>query len=311
MPRTPRIPPRPAVSGAPTGADPAPAARISAVLVSFETGPALLESLRAVLADPGVHEVVLVDNGNSRATRARVAEVAARDPRLRLLQGHGNIGFARACNYGAALSRGDHILFLNPDAVVEPGAARRLLEAGRGRAQPWLAGGRLLREDGREQRGARRGALTFASAFSSFTPLHRLPGFSSLHWENQPLPEGPQDIPTVSGAFLLMPRATFAALGGFDPGYFLHVEDIALCRSVRAAGGAVIFAPEARALHYGSTSNVPRLFVEWHKLRGFLRYFWMQGGPLSKAGTVVGAPLMAAAILGRAAWIGLREAFGR
>ena len=284
---------------------------LSAVIVSFQTGPALLESVRSVLRDPDIGEIVLVDNGNSPATRARLAELHGRDSRLRLLQGHGNIGFARGCNYGAALSRGAHLLFLNPDAVIETGAARALVEAGQEHSAPWLCGGRLLREDGTEQRGSRRGRLTFGSAIASFTPLHRLPGIRSVHWEDRPLPDGPTRLPTVSGAFMLMRRADFESLGGFDPGYFLHVEDIALCRSVRAQGGDVVFVPGARALHYGSTSNVPRVFVESHKLRGFFRYFWTSGGLGAKIATIMGAPLMSAAILGRAAWIGLRGVIGR
>ena len=304
----------PAASGTvvalPTAAGRAPlSGRISVITVSYRTGPALMESLRSVLADPDVSELIVVDNGNSPADRAGLASLLGTDPRLRLLQGHGNTGFARACNYGASLATGDVLLFLNPDAVIEPGAPRALLEAGRGRTHPWIAGGRLLGPDGAEQRGARRGRLTFASAFGSFTPLHRLPGIESLHWETRPLPNGPIELPTVSGAMMLMPRTTFDALGGFDDGYFLHVEDIALCRAAREAGGAVVFVPGAQAMHYGSTSNVPRMAIEWHKLRGFLRYFWTGGGALSRIGTVFGAPLMGAAIMGRASWLSLREAF--
>ncbi len=277
------------------------------ITVSYQTGPALLESIRATLSDPDIAELIVVDNGNPRETRRDLANLIGRDDRLRLLQGHGNIGFARACNYGARQAIGDSLFFLNPDAIISPGTARTLVQAGTGRTTPWVSGGRLLDAQGQEQRGARRGRLTFLSALSSFSPLHRLPGFPNLHWEDQPLPDGPTDVPTLSGACLMMPRASFDALGGFDPAYFLHVEDIALCRSVRAAGGSVIFVPGAEILHYGSTSQAPRLTVEAHKLRGFLRYFWTSGGLGAKLGTLIGAPFMAAAILGRAWWLNLKE----
>jgi GT2 family glycosyltransferase len=294
-------------------------AKISVITVSYETGPILLESITATLADPDIAELIIVDNGNPQTLRAELAALIGQDDRLRLFQGHGNIGFARACNYGARQAIGDYLLFLNPDAILPPGAARALAEVGAevdeevgaGRATPWISGGRLMGADGQEQRGARRGRLTFGSAFSSFTPLHRLPGFVSLHWEDRPLPDAPVEVPTISGALMMMPRSAFESLGGFDPAYFLHVEDIALCRTVREAGGSVIFVPTVEVLHYGSTSNAPRLTVEAHKLRGFLRYFWTSGGPFggmgAKLGTIIGAPLMAAAILGRAVWLSWRR----
>lgn len=283
--------------------------RISVVMVSYMTGPALMESIRAVQRDPDIDELIIVDNGNAPADRPRLFEVASRSGNVRILQGHGNVGFARGCNYGAALAGGNYLFFLNPDAIIEPGAARKLANAGDATQTPWLAGGMLLNSSGQEQRGARRGKLTPASAFASFTPLHRLPGVRSIHRDHEPLPDGPVPMPTVSGASLLMDRASFDRVGGFDEGYFLHVEDIALCRSVREAGGEVIFVPDARAMHYGSTSNVTRWRVEWHKLKGFLRYFWMSGPGLRvKVGTMLGAPLMAGALFARFIVLSVRKA---
>ena len=71
----------------------------------------------------------------------------------------------------------------------------------------------------------------------------------------------------------MMPRADFASVGGFDEGYFLHVEDIDICRRVGEAGGAVLFDPGAEALHFGATSKANWAKVESHKARGLVRYF--------------------------------------
>ena len=275
--------------------------RISVVMVSFHTGPVLFEAVRAVLADPGIAELVLVDNGNPADIRRALMEAFGADDRVRLLQGHGNIGFARACNYGADVSTGDAVLFLNPDAILETGAAKRMLDAGRASGYaPWLSGGRLVDERGVEQRGSRRGKVDLLSVFLAFTLLDRLPGIRSYNHHRDPLPEEPVPMPTVSGAVMMLDRASIEAVGGFDAGYFLHVEDIALCRAVREAGGGVVFEPDARARHYGATSEAPALAVEWHKVRGFYRYFWT-GRPVgSKLGIVLLGPFIAAAILGRA-----------
>ncbi len=282
---------------------------ISVIMVSYMTGPALIEAITSVLADSGIFELILVDNGNTSVARERLSHLVAQHDRIRLLQGHGNIGFAKACNYGASLARGEYFLFLNPDALINEGAARHLANCGKALTSPWITGGMLRDVHGLEQRGGRRGRLTPTSALVSFTPLHRLPMFKSIHREGEPMPKAPQAYPTVSGACLMMDRSSFEILGGFDERYFLHIEDIDVCHRARAAGGEVYFVPEATVMHYGSTSQVRRQTVEWEKLKGFTRYFWTYapnwGG---KALTIIGVPFMAAAIMGRAWWIVLRQA---
>lgn len=282
--------------------------RISAIMVSYMTGPALMEAMRAVQRDPDIAELIIVDNGNPRVDRLRMLDVASRTDSVRLLQGHGNIGFAAACNYGAALAEGDYFLFINPDAVLEVSAARQMADAGQRFQRPWVVGGLLFDAYGREQRGARRGVLSMRSAIASFTPLHRLPGINSMHRENEPLPKQPITIPTVSGALMMIDRLSFDQMGGFDEAYFLHVEDIEICRRARAMGGDVVFVPGARAFHYGSTSEVTRWRVETHKLRGLIRYFWTSGPGLgAKFGTILIAPLMGAALGARTIWLSIRK----
>lgn len=282
---------------------------ISVIMVSYMTGPALLEAINAVIGDPDIFELILVDNGNTHDARKRLSDVVAQHDHIRILQGHGNIGFGRACNYGANLARGEYLLFLNPDALIEPGSARALANCGKTLIAPWVTGGMLRDVHGREQRGGRRGALTPLSALVSFTPLHKLPFFSSVHKEDEPLPTGAEAYPTVSGACLMMDRTSFETLGGFDEDFFLHVEDIDLCRRARESGGEVFFVPNATVMHYGSTSEVRRQKVEWEKLKGFTIYFAKHSKTIfGKALTYAAWPLMAAAIMGRAWYLVIRKA---
>ena len=283
---------------------------ISVIMVSYMTGPALHEAIRAVIRDNDIFELILVDNGNTVAARQAVAKMVAKDERIRILQGHGNIGFGKACNYGAKLARGEYLLFLNPDAIISKGAARQLANCGKTLNQPWVAGGLLKDVNGREQRGGRRGRLTPLSAVVSFSPLHRLPFLKSIHRETDPLPSKPHNYATVSGACLMMDRHSFEAVGGFDENYFLHVEDIDLCKRSREAGGDVCFVPCASVMHYGSTSQVGRQRVEWEKLKGFTRYFWNYSPSIfGKLLTILAWPFMTLAIMGRAWLLIIRQAF--
>ena len=83
-----------------------------------------------------------------------------------------------------------------------------------------------------------------------------------------------ETVEAVSGACMALPREVFARLGGFDESYFLHVEDLDLCRRVRDAGLRVAIAHEIRVVHAGGSSSRHRpLFVARHKHRGMWRYF--------------------------------------
>ena len=73
---------------------------------------------------------------------------------------------------------------------------------------------------------------------------------------------------------MLMPRALFEGIGGFDEGYRLHAEDLDLCRRARLAGATVAVANDVSVVHVRGVSSRSRpLFVEWHKHRGLWRYF--------------------------------------
>ena len=284
--------------------------RISVIMVSYFTGASLTESINAVLADPDIFELIIVDNGNARSARERLWELARNNKRIRLIQGQGNVGFGRACNYGAAIARGDYLLFLNPDAIIDKGAAMRMAETGERLSRPWITGGLLKTISGHEQRGSRRGELTPLSAVVSFTPLHKLPGLRSVHKENTPLPEEPVEMPVISGACLMTDRESFDMLGGFDERYFLHVEDIDICRRARLKGGDVFFVPQAQVMHYGSTSRARIQTVEFEKLKGFIRYFKNYSDKWwAKIVWALSIPFMGVAIMGRAWWLALRQAW--
>ncbi|MGA0605503.1 glycosyltransferase family 2 protein [Phenylobacterium sp. VNQ135] len=253
-----------------------PRRSVSVVMVVYMTGEALEQSLERVLADPLVDEFVLVDNGSSPTEAQRLRGLASRDDRVVLLSGHGNIGFARGANLGARNASGDLLVFLNPDAFLQPGCIAELVREVEGRASPCIVGGRVLNADRTEQRGARRGDITPMSALLSLSRLsRRVPAFRrfEVHWEEDASPDKAASVPTISGACFCMRRTDFDAVDGFDEGYFLHVEDVDLCWRVRRAGGEVLFHPKAEVVHLGHTSLASPLKVEFHKGVGLARYF--------------------------------------
>jgi GT2 family glycosyltransferase len=249
---------------------------VSVIMVVFRTGPALFNAIPHVLAEPLVDEFIVVDNGSSPEDEITLRQIAEREPRFRLVQGHGNIGFARGCNLAARTAKGRHLIIVNPDAYLQPGCISSLIAAGQEFPAPCVVGARVLNEDGSEQRGGRRGEVTPVTTLLSFSHLSLSLRFLrkyEIHLENQALPRGPVRVPTISGACFYISREDFNRLGGFDERYFLHVEDIDLCWRARRLGGSVVFAPEATVVHLGSTSLKHPVVVEYHKGRGLTHYF--------------------------------------
>lgn len=293
------IDPAHALTAAPSPMTP----RLSLVMVVYMTGPALMESVRKVLAEPRVDEFIIVDNGSTLADAAWLRQLARREPRVRLLQGLGNIGFASAANLGASAAKGEELVFLNPDAFLTPGAIAALQDAARDRPSPCVVGARVFNTDGTEQRGARRGEitpvttlLTLSKLSATLPPLRRF----EIHRESEAPPSHPVDTPTISGACFYMTTADFHLLGGFDEGYFLHVEDIDLCWRARRQGGCVLFQPNARIVHVGSTSRENPLVIEWHKGKGLVRYFLKRAdSKRRKALALLLAPLILGAAVAR------------
>ncbi|MEL6416797.1 MAG: glycosyltransferase family 2 protein, partial [Pseudomonadota bacterium] len=92
-------------------------------------------------------------------------------------------------------------------------------------------------------------------------------------------------------------KNSMARLNGFDEGYFLHVEDVDLCRRCREAGGTVKYDPHAGALHYGSTSDAPSGEVASHKADSLARYFHkFAAGPLEKLVVAIAMLIMRLAL---------------
>jgi N-acetylglucosaminyl-diphospho-decaprenol L-rhamnosyltransferase len=251
-------------------------AGVSVVMVVFMTGVALEESVACVLRDPLVDELVIVDNGSTATDAASLRALADRDSRVVLVVGHGNIGFARGANLGARTAKGEVLIFLNPDAFLQPRCVAELVREIGGRPVPSIVGGRVLNADLTEQRGARRGEITPMNALMSLSGLaQRTQAWRryEVHWEGEVPPDRAASVPTISGACFCMRREDFDFMKGFDEKYFLHVEDVDLCWRVRRAGGLVLFHPKAEVVHLGHTSLTSPIRVEFHKGVGLARYF--------------------------------------
>ncbi|MEQ8557803.1 MAG: glycosyltransferase family 2 protein [Henriciella sp.] len=251
---------------------------VTAIIVTYLTGPRLRESLYALLACRDVTTLLIINNGNPPAMTDWLKTFAAEHAKVQLISPGDNLGFGKAINLASRQAEEGFLLLVNPDAVIKHDAVSTLVAASEHRQRPWLLGGRIFDLHGKEGRGDRRRKLTLWRALTSSA------GIDTWNLNTAPLPSGPTPVGAVSGALMLTDTESFRQLGGFDEAYFIHVEDVDLCRRAKEAGGEVIFCPDAGALHYGSTSDVSSKTVARHKAESLTYYFRkFSGNPVSRA----------------------------
>lgn len=265
---------------------------LSVIIVAYHSGPALADAVRRVLAQAEVRELHLVDNS---AGGDPSLEPLRRhpDPRLKLLDPGRNLGFGAACNRAAGEAREDLLLFLNPDVLMPEGLSGALMR--RAEAIPRLGalGVALADRQGRVDPASARRDPTPSRALATLLRLDRIGLAEGVAVRG--LGPGLTSVDAISGALMLIPRAAFRAVGGFDEGYFLHAEDLDLCRRLRQSGHEVAVDLGLRATHLKGTSSrrEPLKVLQW-KHQSLERYFlthdaarlrpWQRHGVLAAEG---------------------------
>jgi GT2 family glycosyltransferase len=221
--------------------------RLVAIVVAHDSAEVLPACLAALA---GQHVPAIVVDNASRDASAAVAEEAG----AQVIRNARNEGYGRANNRGVrAAVTAEHVLIVNPDVILRPGAVDALLAAARAWPDAGLLAPRLVEPDGR----------FFFQPRSLLAPYLTNPGGRLA------LPQGDVCAPFLSGACLMMPRRLFLDLGGFDERIFLFYEDDDLCRRVAEAGRALIHVHAAGALHGRGRSSKPergRVFrTRWHQ----------------------------------------------
>lgn len=209
---------------------------ISVVMVLFNQAGLTLRALTALAAQTGPSiETILVDNASTDATPDLLARVEG----AVVLRNGENLGFLRAANQGAERARGRHILFLNNDAFVQPGALAAALVRSEEDASIGAVGGKIILTDGRLQEA---GNILYRDGAAQ--------GYGRGDDPDAPDYSFARDVDYCSGAFLLVRRPLWAMLGGFDPIFApAYYEDSDFCLRVWRAGFRVVYEPRARVLH--------------------------------------------------------------
>lgn len=263
-----------------------PTPDIEVVIVTHNGARVLPRAMRSLSASEGARvRVTVVDNGSTDASDELAADLGATVVALET-----NVGYGAAFNIGLEQTTSEWIVCSNQDVDVAPtalaimidAAARHQEETGR----PCVAAPGLFTPTGRLAETCHR----FPTPTRHIAGLLLGEAVSGIR-DVEPPTGGMRRCDWVSGAFLLGRTATFNAVAGFDPTYFMYVEDLDFFTRLAAAGADCLWVPEAIVVHAGGGAPIPAAIYA-HTLWNLRAYYRRHNGPRA------GAAVFAAGIVG-------------
>lgn len=255
--------------------------RLSVITVTWNSKDFIVKQIQSVkdAAKNITSEQVVVDNGSIDGT---VEVITEKFPEVRLIINRENRGFATANNQGVDITKGDYILFLNPDMILHPGSLDIFVDWMDSNKRVGIASPRLLDKQGKFNwnTAPRRFPRAWEQisiicklhhVFPSLLDEYRMKGFDSSR---------EQVVDSVQGSCMLVRRELIEKLGhAFDPRYFIWFEDVDLCREAKRLGYNVVYTPIISAIDYSGQSFQKRGF--WWKQKRYIvsmmTYFWKWG----------------------------------
>lgn len=241
------------------------APQVAVAVVSFETRELLRDCLRSLAGEDA--EVWVVDNGSADGSPQMVRHEF---PSARLVEPGANLGYGPAVNLVAARTQTPWIAAANADVRVRPGALAALLAAGGEFPRVGVVAPRLVHPDGATQHSVHPfPSLRFALGFNA-----GLPASGAVHGRFDF--ERAQDVPWALGAFLLIRRAAFEAVGGFDEAQWMYAEDLDLGWRMARAGWRTRYEPAAVVEHVEAAATTAAFGVaERDERRQRATYDWI------------------------------------
>ncbi|MDO8542546.1 MAG: glycosyltransferase family 2 protein [Opitutaceae bacterium] len=233
---------------------------LSIVIVAYKSRDEIrgcLGSIPSVMAGGGT-EVVVVDNSPDDGAGA----IVRRDfPNVVYQPMAENVGFGRGNNAGYARTRGEFVLFLNPDTICNAAALEHCVSRLRADSSIGLISPRLELADGSMDLACRRSIPTLWDGFcraaglaARFPRARWLAAYNLTHLP----PDGTYEVGAINGAFMMAPRHVLQQIAPdgivFDERFFMYGDDLDLCIRVRRAGWKIVYDGRVRITHLKGVS---------------------------------------------------------
>ncbi len=211
-------------------------------------------------------EVFVVDN---HSLDGSVQLLKDQYPWVKLIENTENVGFSKANNQAIRLARGEYVLLLNPDTVLEQDTLQKTIEYMDANPQVGGLGVRMIDGKGNYLPESKRGLPTPRVAFFKISGLSKLFPKSRYfnHYHLGYLNEKEiSEVEVLSGAFMMLRKSVLDKIGLLDETFFMYGEDVDLSYRILQAGYKNVYFPETTIIHYKGEStkkssiNYVRLF---------------------------------------------------
>ena len=230
---------------------------ISVIIVNYNVREFLEQCLNSVqrALNNIPSEIIVIDNASVDGS---VPVIRQRFPDVILIENKANKGFSAANNQGLEIARGQFIVLLNPDTVVQEDTFVKLLEFFEKTPDASAATCKILNPDGTFSVDCRHSIPTPLTAFwkvvglSRIFPKSKIFGRYNLTYldENSLYP-----VEAISGSFMMMRREIVKKVGKLDEDFFMYCEDIDYCHRINKAGGKIYYVPNSQIIHYKGEST--------------------------------------------------------
>ena len=191
-------------------------------------------------------DVLVVDNGSSDGSPAAIRK---RNPSVTVIENGENLGYSRGFNVGmehAFGSGADYVLVMNNDAVIDPEALTALVDVAQTDPKIGFVSGKVFHYFRSEE------LQTVGTERHPYLVAGRQIGFGE---EDHGQYDEPAEREISDDVYLLVSRAAFEAVGGYDPEFFIVHENVDWCIRLREAGFKIMYAPGAKIWHKGKAGG--------------------------------------------------------
>jgi len=245
----------------------------SIIIVSWNVKNKLADNLKSILASSGASfEIIVVDNASNDGT----AEMIRTDfPQVQLIANSLNLGFAKACNQGLARSSGSFLLLLNPDMLLRPTTLSDCLNWLKNEPRAAITGIKLKDSQGNNIAQIRRFPALGDQLAIVLKLAHLAPALLDNYLRRDFDYKSAQRVDSIRGAFFIIRRSAYEALGPLDERYFLWFEEVDYCRRAKDKGLEVWYTPSAEAIDFVGQSfeQVPRSTKQKYFHASMISYF--------------------------------------
>ncbi len=257
--------------------------KLSVVIVNYNVEYFLEQCLHSVRkACVGIEsEVWVVDNASADGSLRMLAE---KFPEVHVITNTENLGFAKANNQAIRQSKGEFVLLLNPDTIVEEDTFSKTLAFMEAHPEAGGLGVKMVDGKGRFLRESKRGLPTPATALFKILGLTALFPHSPVfarYYLGHLSDHDVHEVEILAGAFMLLRRAVLDKIGLLDEDYFMYGEDIDLSYRILQAGYKNYYYPHTRIIHYKGEStrksSVNYVFTFYQAMAIFARKHFSAG----------------------------------